>query len=158
MGMAELDAVLRLVEEHDDEADFVGPREESLIEAAEQALGLRFPPTYRRFLLELGTGGFDGEEIYGIISEDLGRAGVPNAIWLTLDERQSSGLPGSMVTIYNDGMGGFFVLDTAKPGKGGEPPVEVWQPGASQPDDTLEVVGDDFGIVALQLFSEALGL
>jgi hypothetical protein len=34
--------------------DFEGAKPESLVAKAEAALGIAFPPSYRRFLLELG--------------------------------------------------------------------------------------------------------
>jgi hypothetical protein len=151
-----IDPIVRLVRDHPDEADFVGRIDSGVIDDAEAMLGLTFPPTYRRFLAEFGCGAFAGEEIYGITGVDLGTPAVPNMVWLTLDERTRSGLPDTMVVVYGDDMGGYYVLDTAKP-KGGEPPVEVWVPGLSQPNEPLQVVGEDFGSVCAALFQEALG-
>ena len=55
--MAELEVGLRLVAQHPDASFFIGSRDEELVKAAEAALGLAFPPTYRRFVRELGAGG-----------------------------------------------------------------------------------------------------
>ena len=65
--------------------DFAGPRPEALVARAEAALGLRFPPSYRQFLLDLGAGDVGGFEVYGIIDDDFADARVPDAIALTLD-------------------------------------------------------------------------
>ena len=50
-----------------------------------------------------------------------------------------------MIIIYSDGYGGEFVLDKAKAGADGEPPVEVWEPWHTGPVDTLELIAPDFG-------------
>lgn len=43
---------------------FAGPREASLVAAAEVALGVALPPTYRRFVTELGAGNAGSREFY----------------------------------------------------------------------------------------------
>jgi hypothetical protein len=155
--MDDLDQFLRLVEEHDDEADFVGPRGAALVEAAESALGVSFPPTYRRFVTELGAGDIAGQEFYGIVSGEFVSSSVPNGIWLTLTARREWPLPGSMVVVGFDGGIGYYVLDTAKGVADQEPPVELWHPGASVPGEPLEQVAADFGAFVLRLTSDSLG-
>jgi len=92
MGMAELGQALNAVR-HSDMVDFAGPRDPSLVAAAENALGVSFPPTYRRFVTELGAGGVDAHEFYGVIDENFNDSSIPDGIWLTLDDRQRFGLP-----------------------------------------------------------------
>jgi antitoxin YobK len=70
MSMDDMDRALELVREHGDEADFVGPRGEHL-EAAAAPLGHPLPPTYRRFVEELGAGDIAGVELYGIVDADF---------------------------------------------------------------------------------------
>lgn len=72
--------------------DFEGPKPEMLVAKAESALGLRFPPSYRRFLLELGCGDINGLEVYGLIDGDFEKSTVPDGVWLTLNERREFGL------------------------------------------------------------------
>jgi hypothetical protein len=55
--------------DRDDDADVVGERPEALVDPAEQTLGLRFPPSYRAFVRELGAGDAGGEEFYGVIDD-----------------------------------------------------------------------------------------
>src|SRR5579872_6140335 len=129
VGMAELEQALDLVRAHRDQADFVGPRDEGLVAAAEATLNLTFPPTYRRFLLELGAGGFDSEEIFGVIHSDFRHAGALDAVWYTLTERSQSGLPLNLIVIYFLGDGDLFTLDTSSVDAEGECPVVVWLPG-----------------------------
>jgi hypothetical protein len=49
--MAQYEEALRLLEDHLDQSDFE-PQPSERVERAEETLGVRFPPTYRRFLLE----------------------------------------------------------------------------------------------------------
>jgi hypothetical protein len=46
-------------------AEFLGPKDESLVASAERALEFTFPPTYRLFLKRLGAGSIRGCEFYG---------------------------------------------------------------------------------------------
>ena len=143
--MAEVDEALRLIAQHP-RSHFKGERPEKLLVAAERALALTFPPSYRRFLQQLGAGAVGGFEVYGVTDEPFDGP-IPDGVWATLDSRSSpSRLPATMVVIGEDGMGGEYVLDTAK---GLEPPVEVWDGGASGPDDALERMADDFGAFLL---------
>jgi SUKH superfamily protein len=65
MSMSDYDRALALIRAAGAN-DFIGPRPEEWITAAEERLSLRFPPTHRRFLKELGAGGIRSEEFYGI--------------------------------------------------------------------------------------------
>ena len=59
MGLAEYSEAVELMNKRPEVgADFVGPRTEALVEAAERALGLKLSATYRRFVLEYGAGNF----------------------------------------------------------------------------------------------------
>jgi hypothetical protein len=131
--------------QHHPRAYFAGPRPE-LVAAAESALGVALPPSYRRFVETLGAGNIGSFEVYGLISQPFDGP-IPDAVWATLTSRRGpSQLPPSMVVIGDDGMGGEYVLDTAK---GPEPPVEVWYGGASTPGDVLERVAESFGAFLL---------
>lgn len=157
MLTGDFDKFLALVERYPQLADFVGPRDSDLVEAAEQALGLSFPPAYRRFVSELGAGNMASEEFYGVINGDFTSPGVPDGIWVTLDSRTHAGLPESMIVVGVDGMGGSYVIDVAKAGVSGEPPVEVWLSGRSKPGDELEQVAADFGAFLLLFATESIG-
>ena len=69
--------------------DFEEAKPETLIAAAERALEIKFPPSYRKFLLTFGCVDINGSEIYGVIDDNFENSAVPNGIWLTLNERQS---------------------------------------------------------------------
>lgn len=153
MGMPDLETALQLVEQHPGECFFVGPRDEALLAAAEDALGLVFPPTYRAFLSRLGAGNVGAEEIYGVIDKDFTDSGVPDGIWMTLRARREWGLPIGMVVVYFDGGTDYFVLDTAD---GAEARVRRWRPGVSKPGDDLSEVAPDFGSFFLDITRRAL--
>jgi hypothetical protein len=156
--MDDLERFFGLVEEHQDEADFVGPRAEGLVTAAERTLDLSFPPTYRRFVAELGAGDIAGQEFYGVITDEFVNSSVPNGVWLTLKARDEWGLPDPMVVVAFDGGVDYYVIDTAKAADGQEPPIEIWRPGMSAAGDQLEQVASDFGEFVLQLTAEGLGV
>lgn len=150
MGLPEYQQAAALMSEHSDLQDFVGPRPENLVQTAEQTLGLRFPPSYRHFLLEYGAGSFGSAEVYGVIDGNFSSSSVPNGIWYTLSERRGSDLPSSMVVIYNDGAGDLLCLDCADQ-DGGEAPVVTFQPGAPLEIQRREVIAPDFGSFLLNL-------
>ena len=51
-------------------------------------LGLEFPPSYRRFVLDFGAGSFGASEVYGVIDSNFENSSVPDAVWCTLDVRE----------------------------------------------------------------------
>lgn len=139
MAMAELARALELVEDHPERCFFVGPREEPVVSAAEDALGIAFPSTYRRFLRHLGAGNVGAEEIYGVIDEDFVDSAVPDEVWMTLEGRREWGLPDSLVVISFDGGTDYFVLDTAQVPHGEEAPVWCGGPARRDPATSSSV-------------------
>lgn len=134
MTPATIDSVLAHIANHPDEGCFIGPRADALIALAEQALGGRLPPAYRRFVETLGAGDFRSVEIYGLIEETF-RGPVPDAVWITLDGRRLGYIPPDVIIVGDSGDGCYYCL---KPGADG--PVHcVWANGQS------EVVAADFG-------------
>lgn len=99
MSMEDLTRALSIIGEHEGEADFVGPRPELLARTAERALGLKLPPTYRRFVRELGAGSFGAAEVYGVIDADFERSSAPDAVWATLRAREENDLPADLVIL-----------------------------------------------------------
>ena len=154
--MSQLEQALQLIQANQDQGYFVGPRGEPLIRAAETALGLAFPPTYRRFLAELGCGDIAGAEFYGLIDDNFASGSVPNGIWLTLKLRNTNLLPPSLVVVSDIGDGGYYAIDTSQRDSQGENPIVAWYPGLSKPEVSPEKVSDDFGAFILQRISEAL--
>lgn len=134
------------------DGDFEEPKPEWLIEKAEKALNLKFPPTYRRFLKELGCGDIAGEEFYGIIDDNFTESGVPNGIWYTLVYRKKYGLSHEFIIINSLGDGTEFALDTSRIGDNGEYPV-VW---LSLDGQIIEDVAEDFGKFFYDEIKEAI--
>lgn len=150
MGMRQLETALTLLRANPGRIHVVGPRSETVVTSAESALGLTLPPTYRRFVTELGAASVGSEEIDGIIDEDFEHSGIPDAIWYTLKLRSESSMPNNLVAIYSVGDGEILALDTSRTGVDGEAPVVAWTPGGSRPSDHLEVVAPDFGTFLLE--------
>lgn len=140
MSMADYERARMLIQANGG-GDFIGRRNEAWIVEAEELLGLAFPATYRRFLLEFGCGGFRSEEFYGIVDADLLRGPVPNGIWLTRKLHQSSGLSRSTVVVQAGGDGTHYAIDTAQRNANGESPVLLLDVDC-QPHET---VAEDFG-------------
>ena len=148
MSMYELEEALALIA-MDSDADFEGSKPESLVDRAETVLDLKLPPTYRRFLLELGCGDVNGFEVYGITHESFEESGIPDAVWITLRERADSGLSDKYVLISERGDGSYYALDLGQQLDSGEAPVIIWMPGA-EAGGASESASEDFGKFLLQ--------
>jgi hypothetical protein len=154
MSMSELEQAFRLIESTSG-AKFHGQKVDELISRAELALGMTFPPTYRRFLGSFGCGHIRGREVYGIIDDDFENSSAPDAIWLTLEERRSSHLPKTAIVIGSTGDGGYYVIDRSQLSTEGESPVIEWWPGLRSANRSRRTVADDFGSFLLQQVQEA---
>lgn len=153
MSVSELEQAFQLIDQNKASADFEGPKSEELVRSAEAALGLTLPPTYREFVRRLGCGDISGEEFYGIIKDDFEKSSVPNGIWLTLNERKVANLPESIIIVADNGVGGWYAIDTSKKNTDGDSPVVDWWPN-NQPS---QVVAEDFGVFLLQRLRQAFG-
>jgi hypothetical protein len=120
-------------------------------------LGVRFPPTYRAFLRNLGAGSVAFWEFYGIVSPDRSAPSVPNGIWVTKQAQRAFSLPESFVVVGDTGMGEFYVLPTAQGQVGGDCPVVVFEIGADVGERDLAVAAADFGSFVLAGVREATG-
>lgn len=127
-GIDDLRQALKIIDEIGG-GDFEGNKSDDIISLAEIKLGLTFPPTYREFLKKLGCGDVEGLEFYGIITEDFENSSVPDAIWLTLDERKR-GLPVNLIIFYSGGEGSYYALDSNEVDKQGEYPVVMFNQNA----------------------------
>lgn len=123
--------------------DFEGKKSDIIIEKAENKLGIVFPPSYRHFLKTLGCGGIQGIEFFGIINEDFENSGIPDAIWLTINERKL-GLPKKLILIGYTGYGTYYALDTSQPNSEGEYPVVEYSPNIEP-----VIVADNYGTFLL---------
>jgi hypothetical protein len=153
--MAEYEEALRLLQGYLDQSTFE-PQPPERVERAERALGVRFPPTYRRFLHELGAGGVGAVDIYGVFTDDLDIPRPPAAVGYTLQLRREGWIADDLVVIYALGEGSNDALATGRAGADGEAPVVGFTPGLSHPSDDLEVISPDFGCFFLEAIQFAL--
>lgn len=144
MSMQDYEMASRLIMQNPELNDFVGPRNETLVETAEKTLELKFPPTYRRFLLEYGAGNFGSLEVFGIIDENFEMSSVPDAIWYTLTEREEANLPPELIVIYENGRGGLFCLNLGMR-EGGDAYVTSYISGHPIEEQPHEIIAKDFG-------------
>ncbi|OCG35938.1 hypothetical protein A9G29_01550 [Gilliamella sp. Fer2-1] len=142
MSIEDVKETINIINQDIDLADFVGEINPSLIEEAEKLLGMKFPNSYKYFLKKLGCGDIYGQEFYGIIKADFINSGIPDAIWITLKKRKDSGLPDYLVIVYFGGDGDYYAIDCRDPNNA---PIVYWEPGASQENDKLHKIADDFG-------------
>lgn len=147
MSMADLQEAMRIVAANPGRGFFAGPRDAELVAAAERALGGRFPPTYREFVIRLGAGNFGGFEIYGVINDEFEVSSVPNGVWLTLNERRESDLPDEFAIVGSTGDGDYYCVDVRN---GEESPVSVYQPGLPPDQQRGELAAQDFGKFLLE--------
>lgn len=131
---------------------FVGPKQLILIEQAESLLSVKFPETYRQFILEFGAGGIGSFEIFGIVQNDINHHDYLyiDVVGFTLKARQEWNLPNYLIPIYDLGDGEMFCLDL-KVNVGDEAKVVGFTPGYSNATQSLDVVAEDFGKLFLDL-------
>jgi hypothetical protein len=151
--MEDLERALAFIAEHREQASFMGPTNALRLHAAEKALGFKLPPTYRRFVLELGAGHFGTAEIYGVIDFDFERSSAPDAVWATLRAREANNLPADLVVLgYDDDE---IACLRVRP-KGAEGPVLVINAGEDPERVGTRTAAEDFGAYLLSRVQEEL--
>ncbi|UWU24829.1 SMI1/KNR4 family protein (plasmid) [Rhizobium sp. CB3060] len=152
-AITDFENALAIVQANPSSSDFFGPAPDDNVEAAEQMLGIRMPPSYSRFLATLGVGSFDDAEFYGIVANKIPGSSVPSMIWRTLEDRKLAGYPKTHVTIMSSGYGPIFCLDGSVVNSEDEYPVVEWTPatGAANPGERL---ADSFGAFFLDEVSK----
>lgn len=148
MSMQDLYQAFDIIEKCDFTKSFNGKKSLDLIETAEKFLELKFPPTYRKFLENYGCRGPESVDIFGIVHENFKNSGMPDAIWLTMVEREA-GAPSDIIFIASTGYGPYYVLDCSRPDQHGEYPVLIWA-GDDFNRHKMEIVNEDFGAFLLQ--------
>jgi hypothetical protein len=145
MSMHDCELAVQVIRANASQSDFEGGKDVALIEAAESAIGLRFPPTYRRFLLEYGCGSIAGREFCGIIDGNVEHSSIPNGVWLTLMMRRQARLPNHLVLVAEMGDVGYYAIDTSRQTEEGESPVVLWWPSLGTAADKRPEISPDFG-------------
>jgi hypothetical protein len=139
------------------------PANEESLAAAEQEIGLRFPPSYRAFLaavgpihISYGETGTASSQVYGLTGD---RAGLPNVVWLyglnrTSDARRHLGIAQKRGGAWPY-TGPEFVLDLFRLDPStGEPPVVSAEGGPVYG----EPLARDFGSWLLSTLEEIVPL
>jgi hypothetical protein len=125
MSISSLNEAFNLIEKSKEKADFEGEKPESLIKSAESALGLKVPPTYKKFLKKYGCGDINGFEFFGLIHENFEQSGEPDFVWTTINARRKWHLPHHFIIIGDTGDGDWYALDSSQPNSEGEYPVVI---------------------------------
>jgi hypothetical protein len=133
-------------------AYFHGGKSETAIRMAQEILQTPFPESYLSFLREFGCGQVAAHELYGLVDENCQAEGVPNVVWVTLEERRL-GLPPTYVVIEAFGDGALFCLETSRLSDARECPVLNYIPGSAATPDHL---AENFGKYFLECVHEAL--
>jgi len=148
-----VERVRRRLREHENPCEIAGPVPEAAISAAEEALGVTFPPSYRTFLRTFG--GIAIPAHLGIVHDFVGVAASGEAgddvVHRTLAARAERRLADHLVVV---GMGSqfqeWFCLDVSRPTAAGEYPVLLFDARDNALDQQFY---DDFG----QMLQEVMG-
>ena len=109
-----------------------GQLENELIDEAESALSIKFPPSYRLFLKNYGAMLVNGHEILGLAQAPEDKNQTPmfeNLVSYTLSRRTDKHYPSHLIPICHDGMSSEFCLNASKTNQDRENPIEVFGPG-----------------------------
>lgn len=141
-----VERVRRRLKEHENTCEIAGPVAESAIDAAEIALSVTFPPSYRTFLRTFG--GITIPPHLGIVHDFVGASEV---VAKTLAARAERKLPEHLVVV---GMGAqfqeWFCLDVSRTDANGEAPIRMFDTRDNALDQQFY---DDFG----QMLEEVMG-
>jgi hypothetical protein len=149
-GTIELvERIRKRLHKQDNEVRISGPVPEAAISAAEEALGVTFPPSYRTFLRTFG--GIALPTHLGIVHDFVGVQGDDDVVGRTLKAREERRLGDHLVVV---GMGAqymeWFCLDASRPLPNGEYPVLMFDARDNALDQQFY---DDFG----QMLEEVMG-
>jgi hypothetical protein len=152
-----VERVRRRLSESERPCEITGPVPEAAISAAEEALGVTFPPSYRTFLQTFG--GIAIPIHLGVVHQFVGVAPVggeaaapqDDVVRRTLAARDERKLAEHLVVV---GLGAeyqeWFCLDTSRPRSNGEYPVLLFDARDNALDQQFY---DDFG----QMLQEVMG-
>jgi hypothetical protein len=155
-----VERVRRRLNESERTCEITGPVPEAAIAAAEEALGVTFPPSYRTFLRTFG--GIAIPAHLGVVHQFVGVAppspdqsgepgGQDDVVRRTLSARAERNLAEHLVVV---GMGAefqeWFCLDASRPRPNGEYPVLLYDARDNALDQQFY---DDFG----QMLEEVMG-
>jgi len=152
-----VERVRRRLTEHESSCTIAGPAPETAIDAAEQALGITFPPSYRTFLRTFG--GIAIPPHLGVVHDFVGvtpaapdgHDAASDVVHKTLEARATKKLAEHLVVV---GMGAqyqeWFCLDASRPTAAGEYPILLFDARDNALDQQFY---DDFE----QMLQEVMG-
>ena len=146
-----VERVRRRLTEHESPIQIAGPVSEAQITAAEEALGVTFPPSYRTFLRTFG--GLVIPPHLGIVHDFIGvvQESTQDVVQRTLTARVERKLAENLVVV---GLGAqyqeWFCLDVSRENAAGEYPVVMFDAKDNAVDQQFY---DDFG----QMLEEVMG-
>ncbi len=146
-----VERVRRRLTENENPVQIAGPVSEAQITAAEEALGVTFPPSYRTFLRTFG--GLVIPPHLGIVHDFMGVVQEPtqDVVQRTLTARIERKLAENLVVV---GLGAqyqeWFCLDVSRENAAGEYPVVMFDAKDNSVDQQFY---DDFG----QMLEEVMG-
>lgn len=129
-GCYSSERLIELVRRNEDISSHADGCDVEMIAGAESDLGIKFPPSYRLLVEELGTWDIAGEEFLGVYQSPAMGQELLGSVSETLDARDRYGMPPEPIAVMFDGMGNLIVLDSSQGDRDGEYPVLVWNPGA----------------------------
>lgn len=148
-----MEKVKELVAKYPNKFLFMGKTANSLVELAENELGVQFPTSFKDYLETWGVIEFDSSEFYGIIGADFINSSVPDFVWFNKTIRKSQPIPDYLVIFRNiDGVL-YYCLDTSKMDSKGECPVAVWDVPSAGVEETYDM---NFGEFLLDCALEAV--
>jgi len=150
-GLQAAEELIKLVRQHSSIANFADGCGPDMITAAEQQLGLLFPPSYRRLVQEFGTWDIAGREFLGVFQTPQMGDVLLGSVRETMGAREMLDLPATMLQVQFDDES-LIVVDTAELDSAGEGPVLAWVPHGGP----TERLGDNFGEYALRACSVAV--
>jgi hypothetical protein len=119
------------------EIDVGTPTTPVRVGAAEEALGVKLPESYKQFLLTCGSASIESEEIFGLDPEDHPSDFVQSTLFMR--RAKDFRWPDHMLVIAADGRGGDYCLDVSGI-KDGDCPV-VYH------DHELDEIDEDTGAI-----------
>lgn len=128
------------------------------IQSCEEAIGQRFSPQMREFLLVHNGCRIAEVRLYGVPKQPRSSRGALNILTRCLDNQALDGWSRSWLELGSDGFGNYFAAELAKPNAAGEHPIlwidheAIGRPHASKP------LADDYFALIAHLIDEMMEL
>lgn len=125
------------------------------IDKSEELLEVLFPQDFKDYLKAFGQLDFDGEELYGIVDNDLDSDSHVNFVRYTLELREEYSIPEYFIPVYGNGFGEDYCLNYKELNEVGEPKITAVMLGNCD-EYPYEVLYDSFGDFLLDIIDEVV--